>query len=58
MKAWSGILVGYQDQQAIGWRVYLPESDDFLITAHATFEDQRVSKPSTEIGEFCSSRYN
>ena len=59
-KAWPGIFVGYQDQQPIGWRVYLPESDDFLITAHATFEDHRVSKPSTEIGVgICggSSRY-
>ena len=56
-KAWPGIFVGFQDQQPIGWRVYLPESDDFLITAHATFEDHRVSKPSTEIGVSGSSRY-
>ena len=47
-KAWPGIFVGYQDQQPIGWRIYLPESDEFIITAHATFEDHRVSAPSTE----------
>ena len=45
-KAWPGIFVGYQDQQPIGWRIYLPESEEFIITAHATFEDHRVSAVS------------
>ena len=42
-KAWQGVFVGYQDQQTVGWRVYIPESNDFLITAHASFEN-RVNK--------------
>ena len=41
-KAWQGIFVGYQDQQSIGWRIFLPNSNEFIVTAHASFEDHRV----------------
>jgi hypothetical protein len=34
--------MGYQDQQIKGWRIYLPRSNEFIITAHATFIDHRV----------------
>ena len=42
-KAWPGIFVGYQDQQLSGWRIYLPRSNEFIITAHASFVDYRNS---------------
>ena len=41
-KAWPGIFVGYQDQQLAGWRIYLPRSNEFIITAHASFVDHRL----------------
>jgi hypothetical protein len=47
-KAWPGIFVGYQDQQPIGLRIYLPASNEFIITAHAEFEDHRVRNIFTE----------
>ena len=40
-KAWPGIFVGYQDQQLSGWRIYLPRSNEFIVTAHASFFDHR-----------------
>ena len=46
-KAWTGIFVGYQDQQLVGWRIYLPKSNEFIITAHASFEDHRVRMPGS-----------
>ena len=41
-KAWAGIFVGYQDQQLSGWRIYLPRSNEFIVTAHASFIDHRL----------------
>jgi hypothetical protein len=46
-KAWPGIFVGYQDQQPVGLRIYLPAEDEFVITAHAEFEDHRVRLQGT-----------
>ena len=41
-KAFKGVFVGYQDQQSVGWRIFLPLTNEFIITAHASFEDVRV----------------
>ena len=53
-KAWSGIFVGYQDQQLIGWRIYLPKSNEFIITAHASFEDMRAQSKTPAIRNNCT----
>ena len=44
-KAWPGIFVGYQDQQPKGYRIYLTSTQEFIITAHASFEDNLVRDP-------------
>jgi len=41
-KAWPCVLLGYQEQQAVGWRNYLPKPNEFIVTTHASFEDHRV----------------
>ena len=46
-KAWKGIFVGYQDQQLIGWKIYLPSTNEFIITAHASFEDMKAKNIET-----------
>ena len=39
-----GIFVGYQDQQSVGWRIYTPENNEFLITSHAQFDNDKYNK--------------
>ena len=41
-KAWEGIFVGYQEQQLVGWKIYVPKTACFLITAHASWENLSV----------------
>jgi hypothetical protein len=43
-KALIGVFVGYQNQQPRGWRIYLPYEEEFIITAHAHFENEKFSK--------------
>ena len=50
-KAWPGIFVGYQDQQLSGWRIYLPTSNEFIITAHASFVDYRNSDGANQVSD-------
>ena len=40
-KALLGIFVGYQDQQPKGWKTYLPGSNEFIITEHVHFENEK-----------------
>ena len=47
-KALLGIFVGYQDQQPKGWKIYLPGSNEFIITAHVHFENEKYNKESNE----------
>jgi len=37
--------VGYQDQQPKGYRIYLTLTQEFILTAHASFEDNLVRDP-------------
>ena len=47
-------LCRYQDQQLIGWRIYLPKSNEFIITAHASFEDMRAQSKTPAISNNCT----
>jgi len=38
--------VGYQDQQPKGYRIYLTSKEEFIITAHASFEDNLIETRS------------
>ena len=51
-KAWEGIFVGYQEQQLVGWKIYVPKTLSFLITAHASWENLSAGDmfPSRGIG--------
>jgi len=42
------ILFGYQDQQTVGWRIYLSRTNEFIFTAHASFEDHKARKSGFE----------
>ena len=39
-----GVFVDYQEQQIREWKIYLPESNQFIITAHIYFEKDRFNK--------------
>jgi len=41
-KAWPRVFVGYQDQQPKGYRIYFTSKQEFIITAHASFEDNLI----------------
>ena len=58
-KSWPGIFVGYQDLQPIGLRIYLQVAKEFIIAAHAEFEDHQVRKLGSEDNNrlFSASRY-
>ena len=43
-KAVKGIFVGYQDQQVKGWKIYVQDATEFIITAHAHFENDKYNK--------------
>jgi hypothetical protein len=43
-KAQVGMFVGYQDRQTIGWKIYRPAFNDFVITIHAQFENDKYNK--------------
>ena len=43
-----GIFVGYQEQQLRGWKIYLPDSYEFIITAHVHFENEKYNKNYVE----------
>jgi len=30
------------ENETIGWRIYLPKSNEFIFPGHASFEDHRV----------------
>jgi len=49
-KAWSGIFVGYQDQQLVGRRIYLPRSNGYFVSGHASFENHKARKSGFENG--------
>jgi len=42
-KALIGTFVGYQEQQLHGWKIYLPGSNEFIITAHVHFENDKYN---------------
>ena len=48
--------MGYQVQQLHGWRIFLPQSNEFIITAHASFEDHKAGVTSRS-GQVSKNRY-
>ena len=50
-KALIGIFVGYQEQQLRGWKIYLPGSNEFIITAHVHFENDKFNKAAHDSPE-------
>jgi hypothetical protein len=36
-KAWKGILVGYESNHQQGYRIYLPESNEIILSTHVKF---------------------
>ena len=45
-KAWEGIFVGYQEQQPVGWKIFIPKTQTFVITAHASWENLQAGNNS------------
>ena len=50
-KALIGIFVGYQEQQLRGWKIFLPGSNEFIITVHVHFENDKFNKVAHDIPE-------
>jgi len=44
-RAQRGVFVGYQDRQPVGYRVYLPATNEFIITFQATFVESPNAQP-------------
>jgi len=43
-KALVGVFVGHQSRKPRRWRIYLPYEEEFIITAHAHYKNEKYSK--------------
>jgi len=48
-KAQRGVFVGYQDRQPVGYRVYIPESNEFVISYRVTFVESPNGSPEEAV---------